>query len=94
MTDRHPGILRFQFGDNPALIEELTALVIAGTKTATCANAEQARANGWVMTPGQLSIAQHADEPALKIVLAGTGRTAVVMPPRRGYSTPRSHGLT
>jgi uncharacterized protein YhfF len=26
----------FSFGDNPALADELTALVLAGTKTATC----------------------------------------------------------
>lgn len=61
MTERYPGVLRFSFGDSPALIEELTALVIAGRKTATCAPADKARANGWVMEPGRLSIARHGD---------------------------------
>lgn len=71
MSDRYPGILRFSFGDTPALIEELTALVVAGTKTATCAAKDQAEQNGWAMTPGQLSIARDAqgnDKVLLKTV--------------------------
>jgi uncharacterized protein YhfF len=61
MSGNYEGVLRFTFGDNPALSEELTALVVAGTKTATCAAKDQAEANGWVMTPGQLSIARDAE---------------------------------
>jgi uncharacterized protein YhfF len=33
---RHPGGQPFRFGDGPELCAELTALVIAGHKTATC----------------------------------------------------------
>lgn len=60
-AERYPGVLRFSFGDTPELIAELTALVVAGTKTATCAALDQAEQNGWVMKPGQLSIARDAD---------------------------------
>jgi len=31
-----PDLERFSFGDNPSLADELTALVLAGIKTATC----------------------------------------------------------
>lgn len=73
-ADSYPGVLRFQFGDNPALIEELTALVISGKKTATCASAEMAHKNDWVMQPGQLSIAQ--DSAGRDAVLLETVETS------------------
>jgi uncharacterized protein YhfF len=39
----------FSFGDNPALADELVALVVAGRKTATCWAAEE----GLLTTPGK-----------------------------------------
>ncbi len=33
---KYPGAVEFKFGDNRALCAELTALVLAGHKTATC----------------------------------------------------------
>ena len=36
LNDRYPGAGTFRFGDGPALCRALTALVIAGAKTATC----------------------------------------------------------
>ena len=57
-AERHPGVLRFTFGDNPALADALLALVLAGTKTATCCAADQAEREGWVMKVGDLSIAR------------------------------------
>jgi len=36
VTDPHAGAMTFSFGDSPAMADELLALVLAGTKTATC----------------------------------------------------------
>ncbi len=36
LNDDYPGAGTFRFGDGPELCDELLALVIAGTKTATC----------------------------------------------------------
>jgi hypothetical protein len=35
-ADPYAGAVTFSFGDNPALADELLALVLAGRKTATC----------------------------------------------------------
>ena len=35
-TDRYADAITFSFGDSPEMAEELLALVLAGTKTATC----------------------------------------------------------
>jgi uncharacterized protein YhfF len=35
-ADRYPDAVTFAFGDNPALADELLALVFSGRKTATC----------------------------------------------------------
>ena len=58
LAERYPGVLRFTFGDNPVLADELLALVLAGKKTATCCALAQAEAEGWLMQPGDLSIAR------------------------------------
>lgn len=58
MAERYPGVLRFTFGDNPALADRLLALVLDGAKTATCCALSQAEAEGWLMQPGDLSIAR------------------------------------
>nr|WP_319518764.1 ASCH domain-containing protein [uncultured Martelella sp.] len=36
LPERYKGAVTFAFGDTPALMDELLALVIAGRKTATC----------------------------------------------------------
>ncbi|MBS3651246.1 ASCH domain-containing protein [Pseudaminobacter sp. 19-2017] len=36
MTDPYASAITFSFGDSPEMADELLALVIAGTKTATC----------------------------------------------------------
>lgn len=36
LRTRYPGAQTFRFGDEPALCAELTGLVLAGKKTATC----------------------------------------------------------
>ena len=40
---------RWAFGDNPALADELLALVLAGKKTATCGALWQYEDEGWAM---------------------------------------------
>src|SRR5215204_5778744 len=44
----------FSFGDNPALADELAALVVAGRKTATC----WAAAEGLLTAPGKRMVAR------------------------------------
>src|SRR4051794_25352220 len=44
----------FSYGDNPALADELVALVVAGRKTATC----WAAAEGLLTTPGKRMVAR------------------------------------
>jgi uncharacterized protein YhfF len=68
LSDRHPGVLRFAFGDNPALADELLALVREGRKTATCGNWSETKAKYGIMKPGELSIVQD-----------GAGRDACVI---------------
>lgn len=57
-AEKYAGVLRFTFGDDPALADELLALVLEGRKTATCCALAQAEAEGWLMQPGDLSIAR------------------------------------
>jgi uncharacterized protein YhfF len=43
---RHPGAQTFRFGDGPELCAELTGLVVAGRKTATCGALRDVEAGG------------------------------------------------
>jgi uncharacterized protein YhfF len=75
--DRYVGVLRFSFGDNPKLADELLALVLAGKKTATCCALEQAKREGWIMKPGDISIARDStgrDRCVIETVEATTRR--------------------
>ncbi len=59
----------FQFGDNPALAEELAGLVLEGTKTATCGDLWSYEAEGQSLTP----------VGALSVVLDGSGQPVAVI---------------
>jgi len=75
--DRYAGVLRFRFGDNAALADELLVLVLSGTKTATCCALVQAEREGWIMTPGDISITQDStgrDRCVIETVEATTRR--------------------
>ena len=63
------GLQRFSFGDSPELADELLALVLAGTKTATCGDAAWFEAH-----PEEAPV-----EGALAVVLDGAGRPAAVI---------------
>ena len=67
-TDKYAGVLRFAFGDSPALADELLALVLAETKTATCGDWAETEARYGIMKPGDLSVVQD-----------GAGRDACVI---------------
>jgi uncharacterized protein YhfF len=54
----------FSFGDNPGMAEELGALVLAGTKTATC----------WAVSEGELT-----QLGKRMVMLDGSGRPAAVL---------------
>ena len=64
----------FSFGDNPALADELAALVLAGKKTATC----------WAASDGPLT-----EVGKRMVVLSGSGRPLAVVetvePERRRF---------
>ncbi len=57
-AEKYAGVMRFKFGDSPALANELLALVLDGKKTATCSAWDAAEADGEIMKPGDLSVAQ------------------------------------
>ena len=57
-SGRYPGVVRFAFGDSPALADELLALVLAGKKTATCGDWAETTAKYGLMKPGDLSVVQ------------------------------------
>jgi uncharacterized protein YhfF len=54
----------FQFGDNPALADELAALVMAGTKTATCWSA----ADGPITEVGKFMVVKDGTGTPLAVV--------------------------
>jgi uncharacterized protein YhfF len=57
------------FGDSPRLADELAALIMAGTKTATCAALWEYQADGEpVPQPGQLGILQDGAGQPLAVV--------------------------
>ena len=58
------GLETFSFGDNPALADELAALVLAGKKTATC----------WAASDGLLT-----EIGKRTVVLSGSGRPLAVI---------------
>ncbi|MEM7404071.1 MAG: ASCH domain-containing protein [Pseudomonadota bacterium] len=69
LMNRYPGAQTFRFGDSEALCAELTALVLAGKKTATCmANVEVEQGTEAMPEVGRRDIALHWDgRPALVI---------------------------
>ena len=69
LPERYAGAVSFAFGDSPAMADDLLALVIAGTKTATCGAARD-------FGPGKadLPVAGRRD-----IVLDGRGVPAAVI---------------
>jgi uncharacterized protein YhfF len=68
-ADRHAGAVTFSFGDNPALADELLALVLSGAKTATCGALRD-------YAPGKeaMPVVGRRD-----VVLDGTGRRAAII---------------
>lgn len=68
LTARYPGAETFRFGDGPELSERLIALVIAGTKTATCGAARDFDADEPLPVVGRRDVALHWDgRPAVVI---------------------------
>ena len=65
---KYADVMRFSFGDSPALADALLALVVEGRKTATCSAWDAAEADGEIMKPGDLSVARD-----------GAGRDACVI---------------
>jgi uncharacterized protein YhfF len=54
---RYVGLIRWAFGNTPALAEELLALVLAGKKTATCSALWKYETEHWPMPQkGEMSI--------------------------------------
>ena len=68
MSERPNQLDRFAFGDSPEMADALLALVLAGTKTATCGALAEYEKEGDLPRPGQRSI-----------VLDGKGRAACVI---------------
>lgn len=66
--EKYAGVVRFAFGDNPALADALLALVLEGKKTATCGDWTETETKYGIMKPGELSV-----------VLDGAGREACVI---------------
>ena len=69
--DPYANAVTFSFGDNPALCDELLALVLAGKKTATCG-----ALSGYAPAPGgeAMPVVGRRD-----VVLDGQGRRAAVI---------------
>lgn len=69
VMNRYPGAQTFRFGDSESLCSELTALVVAGKKTATCmAQVEVEQGAEAMPEVGRRDIALHWDgRPALVI---------------------------
>ncbi|MFT3810654.1 MAG: ASCH domain-containing protein [Micropepsaceae bacterium] len=67
-AEKYAGVLRFSFGDNPALADELLALVLEGKKTATCGDWAETEQTYGIMKPGDLAV-----------VKDGAGREACVI---------------
>jgi uncharacterized protein YhfF len=62
MIRRHPDAVRFRFGDGRELCDELTALVLAGRKTATCMPLRDVESGAKAMpTVGQRDVATDWD---------------------------------
>ncbi|MCE9521030.1 MAG: ASCH domain-containing protein [Alphaproteobacteria bacterium] len=69
VPEKYQHLQRWAFGDNPALADELLALVLAGKKTATCCSLSQYEDEAWPMPkPGDAWI-----------VLDGAARPRVVI---------------
>lgn len=69
MSTPYAGAVTFSFGDSPAMADELLALVLAGTKTATCGALRD-------FGPGK------AEPPVVgrrDVVLDGAGRPAAII---------------
>jgi uncharacterized protein YhfF len=64
LAAKYTSLPRFSFGDSPALADELSTLVLAGRKTATCT------------TPGDPNLSRPGDR---WIVLDGRGRPTCVI---------------
>ncbi|MCL1027818.1 ASCH domain-containing protein [Serratia silvae] len=68
LTKKYPGAVSWAFGDSPQLADELAALVVQGTKTATC---------------GSFSSFEQEDEsPSIggySIILSGEGQPVCVI---------------
>ena len=58
-AETYAGAPRFAFGDNPALADELLALVISGRKTATCGDWAETEKTYGVAKPGDLWVVQN-----------------------------------
>lgn len=57
IPERYWHLRRFAFGDNPKLADDLLALVIAGTKTATCSTEDEPNTSApgeqWIVLDGR-----------------------------------------
>jgi len=58
VAEKYAGVMRFAFGDSPALADELLALVLEGKKTATCGDWDETVKTYGIMKPGDLSVVQ------------------------------------
>ena len=69
---RYPDAPRWAFGDSPALADDLLALVLAGSKRATCNSVADAEARGLMPTLGEINVVlDGAGQPACTIETTG-----------------------